>query len=126
VEAALSLADHWHASRVAIGVLVLAPLTSIPNAFTALRLGLAERGAALVSETLNSNTINLAAGLVVPALVVSVAELSNEARFDLGWLFVMTFACLLLLARRRGMGRAGGATLIGLYLAFVVAELTRL
>lgn len=126
VEAALSLADHWHASKLAIGVLVLAPLTSIPNAFTALRLGLAGRGAALVSETLNSNTINLVAGLGVPSLIVGVAALTNEAKFDLGWLFLMTVACLALLAPRRGIGRGGGAALIGLYLLFVVVELTRL
>jgi len=126
VKAALALAAQWHASRVAIGVLVLAPLTSIPNAFTALRLGLADRGSALVSETLNSNTINLAAGLVVPALFVSFAGLTSETRFDLVWLGVMTLACLLLLTRRRGMGRPGGAALIGLYLAFVIVELTRL
>lgn len=126
VEAALSLAGHWHASPIAVGVLVLAPLTSIPNAFTAVRLGLADRGAALVSETLNSNTINLAAGLVVPALFVTIAAVSREARFELGWLFVMTFAALFLLSRRRGLGRGGGLALIGLYVAFVAIELIRL
>jgi cation:H+ antiporter len=125
VETALSLADHWHTSRSAVGVLVLAPLTSIPNAFTAVRLGLAKRGSALVSETLNSNTINLAAGLVVPALFVSVAALSGEAKFELGWLFLITFAALLPLARRRGLGRGGGMTLIALYAAFVLVELIR-
>ncbi|HWB22261.1 MAG TPA: hypothetical protein VG652_05195 [Gaiellaceae bacterium] len=126
VKAALALAEQWHASQVAIGVLVLAPLTSIPNAFTALRLGLADRGAALVSETLNSNTINLAAGLVLPALFVTVAALTNEAKFDLVWLALLTFASLGFLARRRGIGRLGGATLIALYLVFVVVELTRI
>jgi cation:H+ antiporter len=126
VEAALSLADHWHASSIAVGVFVLAPLTSIPNAFTALRLGLADRGAALVSETLNSNTINLAAGLIVPALFVTIAAVSREAKFELGWLFLMTVAALLMLARRSGMGRGGGSVLIGLYAAFVVIELIRL
>lgn len=126
VKAALALAEQWHASQVAIGVLVLAPLTSIPNAFTALRLGLADRGAALVSETLNSNTINLSAGLVLPALFVTVAALTNEAKFDLAWLAFLTLASLGFLARRRGIGRTGGATLIGLYLIFVVVELTRI
>ena len=63
---------------------------------------------------------------MIPALFVSVAELTNEARFNLVWLFVMTVACLLLLWRRRGLGRTGGAALIGLYLVFVVVELTRL
>ena len=39
VRAALSLGAHWHLSDVVVGVLVLAVLTSLPNAFTAVRLG---------------------------------------------------------------------------------------
>jgi cation:H+ antiporter len=126
VEAALALASTWHVSRFAIGVLVLAPLTSIPNAFTALRLGRAGRGSALVSETLNSNTINLVAGLAVPALFVSVARITHETKLDLAWLGAMTVVTLLLLSRRRGLGRSGGSALIGLYLVFLVVELSRL
>src|SRR6266487_929911 len=49
-----------------LGVLILAPITSLPNAITAIRLGLANRGGALVAETLNSNTINLVAGVIAP------------------------------------------------------------
>ena len=69
VETALTLAGDWHIPNAVLGFLILAPLTSIPNAATAVRLGLARRGAALVGETFNSNTINLAAG-VVAALAV--------------------------------------------------------
>ena len=56
-----------------LGFLILAPLTSIPNALTAVRLGLAGRGAALVGETFNSNTINLGFGVIVPSLFVTFA-----------------------------------------------------
>jgi cation:H+ antiporter len=123
VECALSLSDHWHWSRSLVGVLVLGPLTSLPNAFTAVRLGLADRGAALVSETANSNTVNLFAGVVLPALFVSVARATTGLKLELGWLVVMTLVTLFLLAPRRGLGRAGGAALIAFYVAFVVAEL---
>src|SRR5437763_10933908 len=41
VEAGLALGDNLHLPRVILGVLVLAPLTSIPNAVTGVRLGLA-------------------------------------------------------------------------------------
>src|SRR5437763_7747003 len=121
VEAAIACGDHWHISRTLVGILILAPATSLPNAFTALRLGLANRGAAVVSETLNSNTINLAAGVVAPALAVSLVSLTGDTKFDLAWLMVMTCASLLLLAPRRGMGRTGGAAVIGLYLIFAAA-----
>jgi len=125
VEATVSLADHWDLSRQLVALLVLAPLTSIPNAFTAARLGLAGRGSALVSETLNSNTINLVAGAIVPALVVSVVSLTTEVKFDLAWLVVMTLASLLMLSRPRGLRRTDGLLLIGLYAVFCVIEIAQ-
>ncbi len=69
VQTALTLGDDWHISSAVLGALILGPLTSIPNAATAVRLGRAGRGAALVGETFNSNTINLAAGVVDPVAV---------------------------------------------------------
>ena len=118
VEAALTFGDRWHISRMLVAVLILAPATSLPNAFTAVRLGLADRGAAVVSETLNSNTINLAAGVIAPALVVGVAAATRPVALELTILLAMTLICLLFLARPRGMRRVGGATVIALYLIF--------
>ncbi len=123
VEAAVSLGDRLGVSGTLIGVLVLGPLTSLPNAFTGVRLGLARRGAALVSESLNSNTINLAAGVMVPALFVSVTSSSSRGHMNLVWLLGMTGLTVLFLARARGAGRAAGAALIVLYVGFVAAQL---
>jgi cation:H+ antiporter len=123
VECALSLSGRWHASRDLVGVLVLGPLTSLPNAFTAVRLGLARRGAALVSETTNSNTINLFAGVVLPALFVGVARATTGVKLELAWLLVMTVFTLLVLGRRRGLGRLAGGALVAFYAVFVIAEL---
>jgi Ca2+/Na+ antiporter len=123
VETALTLGDHWQVSRPILGVLILAPLTSIPNAITAVRLGLARRGAALVGETFNSNTLNLAAGVTAPALFVSLTTLSSTERADLGWLVAMTAATILLLARTGTMRRPGGAVILCLYVGFVVLQL---
>ena len=123
VECALSLSHRWHASADLVGVLVLGPLTSLPNAFTAVRLGLARRGAALVSETTNSNTINLFAGIVLPALFVGVARATGEVKLELAWLLAMTAFTLVVLARRRGMGRLAGAVLVVFYVVFVLVEL---
>jgi len=123
VQSALALGDRWGISNAVLGVVVLAPLTSIPNALTAVRLGLARRGAALVSETFNSNTINLAAGVTIPALFVTVTAASAVARVDVAWLIAMTALCVLSLARPDGMRRVGGAALICLYLAFVAVQL---
>ena len=122
VRSALVLADDWHVPKAIVGILILAVLTSLPNAFTAVRLGLAGRGAALVSETLGSNTINLVGGVLLPALVVGLARGSGEVDFDLAWLVGMTSVALVLLGRRRGLGPSGGMALIGLYVVFVACQ----
>lgn len=124
VRTALSLAGQWHVSHVVVGVLILAVLTSLPNAFTAIRLGTSDRGTALVSETLNSNTINLAGGVMVPALIVGLAETTGLVKFDLAWFTGMTVITLLVLARPGGARSLGGVLIIALYLGFVAVHLT--
>ena len=123
VQTALSLAGRWHISQAVLGVLVLGPLTSLPNAATAVRLGLADRGAALVGETFNSNTINLAAGVVIPSLFVTLPAVTAVGKFQLAWLFAATILTLAMLARPGGMRRRAGAALIVLYFAFVAGTL---
>ncbi len=119
VQTALTLADDWHVSGAILGVLVLGPLTSIPNAATAVRLGLAGRGAALVGETFNSNTINLAAGVILASQFVTLAAISTLAKLQLAWLLAANLLTLGLLGRAGGMRRAGAVALIVLYFAFV-------
>ena len=60
-----------------VGVLVLAVLTGLPNAWTGVRFGLQHRGSALMSETLNSNSINVVAGIALPAALGSLAAFSG-------------------------------------------------
>jgi len=120
---ALRLGHSAGLPNVLVGTLLLAVLTSLPNAYTGLRLGRAGRGSALVSETMNSNTINLVGGIAVPALVVGFgARFSNLVAGDLAWLVVATAAAIALLARPAGMRRAGGALLIASWIAFAAVQ----
>jgi Ca2+/Na+ antiporter len=123
VESAVALGGHWGVSAALIGVLVLGPLTSLPNAQTAIRLSLLSRGEAVVSETFASNTINLLGGVLLPALFVSVALRSHVEKLDLVWLGLITVACLTGLARRNGIGRLAGAMLVSVYFGFVAFTL---
>lgn len=125
VESALSIAGRWQLAPGVLGLLVLGPLTSLPNAYTAIRLGRARRGAAVVSETMNSNTINLAAGVILPGLALSVVARTGGSYIDFAWLGVMNLVALAMLARRRGMSRLNGFALIAIFLAFCVVQVVR-
>jgi cation:H+ antiporter len=121
VEAAVRLGDRWSVPEYLVGVLVLAVLTSLPNAYTGIRLGSQGRGSALLSETLNSNTINLVAGIAIPSLVLSLGTFSGLVAFDLAWLIATTLLVLALLVR--GVGRTAGGLVVGLYLVFVAVQI---
>jgi Ca2+/Na+ antiporter len=124
VEAALTLGTRWGIASALVGALVLGPLTSIPNALTGIRLGRSGRGSALITEALNSNTINLVFGVALPSLFVSLAVRSANDRLDLVLLAAITVATVALLAPRTGMRRPGGAVVVGLYAAFVAVTLS--
>jgi cation:H+ antiporter len=123
VQASLTLAEGWHLPYALVGGVILASLTSLPNAYTAAHLARRGRGAAVVSATVNSNTINLVVGLALPALLIGMREATGPVGFELGWLLGMTVIGLLLLLPAKGMTRAGGACLIVLYLLYVVVLL---
>ena len=124
VQPALTLGDHWGIAPGVVGALMLGPLTSLPNALTGVRLGRARRGAALVTEALNSNTINLVAGVALPSLFVTLAAKSAKDRLELTLLAVAMVATVALLAPRKGMGRAGAGLIMILYAAFVAVTLS--
>jgi cation:H+ antiporter len=124
VQAALSVGGRWGLASGLVGALILGPLTSLPNALTGIRLGLAKRGSALVTEALNSNTINLVAGVALPSLFVALTARSTQNKLDLALLAAAMVATIGLLAARGGMRRAGALTVIALYVAFIVATLS--
>jgi cation:H+ antiporter len=122
VHASLRLGDRVGLPQVLVGVLLLAVLTSLPNAYTGIRLGRAGRGSALVSETMNSNTINLIGGIAVPALFVGFGRFSNLLAVDIAWLLAATALTLALLWRPTGVGRRGGVLLVLSWVGFAVVQ----
>ncbi len=122
VRAATDLARTWSVPETIVGAIVLAILTSLPNAWTGVRFGLQQRGSALMSETLNSNSINIVAGIAVPAALGSLTLFSGLDAFGVAWLIGMTAVALVLFARPGGAGRTAGAFLIVLYAVFLAVQ----
>ncbi len=122
VKAALALSTAWHLPHALVGAVFLAGLTGLPNVYAAVRLALRNRGVVVVSETLNSNTINLVVGLALPVLLLGMGGAASHVSLELGWLLGMTGLGLLLLLPAKGMMRISGSLMILLYLLFVVAH----
>jgi cation:H+ antiporter len=124
VQAALALGGRWGIASAVVGALILGPLTSLPNALTGVRLGRAGRGAALVTEALNSNTINLVAGIALPSLLVTLTARTTKDQIDLALLAVAMVATVAALAPRTGIGRVRAGIIVTLYAAFVAVTLS--
>jgi Ca2+/Na+ antiporter len=101
-----------------VGALILAGVTSLPNAVAAVYLARRGRGAATLSTAMNSNALNVIAGLLLPASFAGLGAAQGPttliALFYLGLtLFVLISAYL-----SRGLGRVQGALIIAAYLLF--------
>jgi Ca2+/Na+ antiporter len=121
--AATSLGTRLAVPGIVTGGIVLAAITSLPNAVTAVYLARRGRGAATLSEAMNSNTLNVAFGLFLPAAITGLAT-GGSAGVVAAWYAAMTVAVLALAFARRGLTRPAGALVIVAYAAFVATLAT--
>jgi cation:H+ antiporter len=111
---ATSLGTHFGIPDIVIGGVVLA----------AVYLAARGRGAAMLSTTLNSNALNVTAGLLLPATIIGLGPASRQSDLIAVWYLVLTLIALAFAYRDSGMGRAPGALIIGAYLVFLGSLLT--
>jgi cation:H+ antiporter len=119
--AATDLGRRYAVADIITGGLVLAVVTSLPNAVTAVYLARRGRGAAVLSTALNSNAINVLGGLLIPASLAGLGPRSGQSTLVAAWYTGLTMLALALAYRGRGLGRMSGAMIIAGYLAFVTA-----
>ena len=122
-QGASTLGTHFGIPQIVVGGLVLAAVTSLPNAVSAVYLAQRGRGAAALSTALNSNSLNVAAGLLLPAVVIGLAKPSSSGLLVASWYVGLTALTLLLAYGGRGLGRMSGGLIIVAYVGFVVVLL---
>lgn len=120
---ASTLGSRHRVREIVIGGLILAGVTSLPNAVAALYLTARDRGAATLSIALNSNALNVTAGLLLPGVMVGLGAPSGQATLVAAWYLALTVATVAAAYRARGLRRADGALIICGYLGFVAAVL---
>ena len=119
--AASSLGRSLGIPEIITGGLLLAAVTSLPNAVAAVYLASRGRGAATLSTALNSNTLNVIAGLLLPSAVLGLGARSGQALLVTAWYVGLTLAVLALAWRYQGLSRRPGAAIIAAYAAFTAS-----
>jgi cation:H+ antiporter len=120
---ASALGHRYAVPGIVVGGLVLAAVTSLPNAVAAVYLAAKGRGAAAFSTALNSNTLNLVAGLLLPATFIGLGTASGQTSLITGAYLGLTALTLGLAYAGRGLRRWAGWVIIAGYGAFVVGIL---
>jgi cation:H+ antiporter len=113
------LGSRFAVPGVVTGAIVLAAVTSLPNAVAAVYLARRGRASATLSEAFNSNTLNVLAGLFIPAVIIASPGLGSAFRVAV-WYGLLTVATIALALAGRGVNRRSGALIIGAYLVFAV------
>ncbi len=114
-----SIGTHFGIPQIVTGGVLLAAVTSLPNAVAAVYLAARGRGAAMLSTTLNSNALNVAAGLLLPATITGLGPVSVHSVLIAVWYLALTAAAIAFAYRDGGVRRATGAFIIGSYLVFL-------
>src|SRR6266851_6984806 len=115
--AATAVGRRYAVADIVTGGLVLAVVTSLPNAVSAVYLARRGRGAAVLSTALNSNAINVVAGLLIPACAAGLGPRSGQNMRVAGWYAGLTVLALALAYRGRGLTRMPGALIVAGYAA---------
>jgi cation:H+ antiporter len=104
---------------IVVGAVVLAAVTSLPNAVTAVYLARRGRGSATLSVALNSNTLNVVVGLFAPALAIGLGSASGGEVLVAAWYGGLTLCTLALAFAGWGLGRRSGGVIIAAYAVLV-------
>ena len=117
------LGHHFHVADAVIGGVVLAAVTSLPNAVAAVHLASKGRGAAALSTALSSNNLNVVAGLLIPGAILGLASPSRAGIFTAASYMALTTLVLVMAFAQRGLSRRTGWLIIAGYGVFVVGLL---
>ncbi len=117
--AASALGERLAVPQIVVGGLVLAAVTSLPNAVAAIYLAARGRGAAVLSTALNSNALNVVVGLLIPGTIIGLGAPSGHATLTGVWYAGLTVVALAFAYGDHGLRRDAGALIVAGYLVFV-------
>lgn len=123
-QSATKLGARHGIPEIVVGGLILAGVTSLPNAVAAVYLAQRGRGAATLSTAMNSNALNVAVGLLLPGAIVGLGASSTPSTLVAAWYLGLTVFALGCAYAGGGLRRGEGVLIICAYLAFAGLILT--
>jgi cation:H+ antiporter len=117
-QSAAKLGARHGVSEIVVGGLVLAGVTSLPNAVAGVYLAMRGRAAAVLSTSFNSNAINVLAGLLIPTTLLGIGAPSAQTTFVTASYLAMTVLVIGSAYANRGLRRSTGAAIVAAYLVF--------
>jgi Ca2+/Na+ antiporter len=118
-QSASTLGTRHAIPEIVVGGLILAGVTSLPNAVAAIYLAGRGRGAATLSTAMNSNALNITIGLRLPGAIIGLGEPSRSSTFVAAWYLGITLFALGFAFSDRGLRRGHGVLIIAAHLTFV-------
>jgi cation:H+ antiporter len=119
MEQAVSTLGQRHAiPQIVVGGLILAAVTSLPNAIAGVYLARRGRGAATLSTAMNSNALNVTVGLLLPGAIVGLGAPSGPVTLTAVWYLALTGFALVTAYLGSGLLRVDGALILYAYVAF--------
>ena len=118
--AGAAIGTRYQLPTIVTGGVILAAVTSLPNAVAAVYLARRGRGAAVLSEAMNSNALNVVVGLLLSGAIIGLGGLGNSALEVGAWYGGLTAGCLVLAYWLRGLNRLAGTAIVVAYAIFLV------
>lgn len=120
-----TLGNRFQIPSLVVGGVVLAAVTSLPNAVGAVYLASRGRGAAVLSEAMNSNMLNVLVGLFLPGIFIGLGAPTGQSTLVAAWYACLSVLSLLMAFAGRGLDRRTGSVIVAGYVAFVIVAVTR-
>lgn len=121
IDGAVSIAREFGVSEAFIGLTIIAVGTSLPELATSLIAALRRQSAIAIGNVIGSNIFNVLGILGVTALITPVPVAPRFVSFDGPIMIGVTLVLVALLVLRSGVGRLGGAVLLGAYVTYLWA-----
>ncbi len=120
VTRAVSIAEAWNVSQTVIGIFLVGAGTSLPEMAVSVRAALKGQASISVGNVIGSNTFDLMVPLGASAALFPLAVNRDSLVIDVPVMALVTVAMLIFFLRRKGLQRGEAASLVLMYVGYLV------